>query len=875
MILLTFFIFFMISLVFPDFTGVQSQLGYQILQEIISIIPSWLLVQNQNSVSIFDTTAQVLAAFVAIVFTISLFVIQMSSDKYTPKIKKYFKENLWTNRAFGLGLLTIIICLLFLMTDMNNYAANGIVFFLLILNCFFFYFYYTRMVKIINPYEIADILQEECTQSIVNHNFRDVKEILATISDVIIKSLKTNDEALTIKYSQTFIKIYYDLQESTITKKERIEVETFLFREIFRSLRYAIDNKESSRKFLIQIIFDAIQNEASRKGFVDENEIELIISTFLFDFNRYAVEKDDFELFKTGLHHITLSLVPSPRSLQNEMHAKLMADIPHILLNKRENSDRIFAEINCFVYLLNFLSVRNFSSTKMLIKILELYEKTLEKNLDRITQSQEKINELSKIFDTAPDEILRRVEIETNALIGGDKFDYFSNYKQLDVLFISLKTHFVFYRLGAFIIFEGKQGRINSATYLKELWDHTHPDDVDGIILNDSPVLFDPLWLTYIHFYGGRDVECWTKTSFGISWGYDDYHGAEDYLYQYYLLTVTRCIQKGNSKLELPQIEGLDLLKTTEYYKLMEWYEFTRIFQTESTFLLDHCDKMITQAQRWDLLFNNNAEEALIITKFWIKAYTKYCEELHQEIIKRIDSDPTKIENFSKLIIEEYHDIRAIDELTLITPVDENNKGEMIFSDILQPCAIRKEVFFKNDTSYPEHIFKELGRRIGLRERFHILSTILKENAIGSVKIENDNSLLIFNEIKKQTHGMRDQGFDPEIIFIPLDIMKDLVIDRIADTYGTIKFDDIILKVITSNNFWPFKEIVILDKSAGVWTFKTSELRKERITVEIAPYVQDDSKMKILVKTTVNYTIVKPDAVKIMKFDLGTATQSQ
>ena len=102
-------------------------------------------------------------------------------------------------------------------------------------------------------------------------------------------------------------------------------------------------------------------------------------------------------------------------------------------------------------------------------------------------------------------------------------------------------------------------------------------------------------------------------------------------MYQYYLLTITRCIQKGNSKLELPQIEGLDLLKTTEYYKLMEWYEFTRIFQTESTFLLDHCDKMITQAQRWDLLFNNNAEEALIITKFWIKAYTKYCEELHQE----------------------------------------------------------------------------------------------------------------------------------------------------------------------------------------------------------------------------------------------------
>ena len=209
----------MISLDFPDFTGVLSQLGYQILQEIISIIPSWLLVQNQNSVSIFDTTAQVFTAFVAIVFTISLFVIQMSSDKYTPKIKKYFKENLWTNRAFGLGLLTIIICLLFLMTDMNNYAANGIVFFLLILNCFFFYFYYTRMVKIINPYEIADILQEECTQSIINHNFRDVKEILATISDVIIKSLKTNDEALTIKYSQTFIKIYYDLQESNNHKK--------------------------------------------------------------------------------------------------------------------------------------------------------------------------------------------------------------------------------------------------------------------------------------------------------------------------------------------------------------------------------------------------------------------------------------------------------------------------------------------------------------------------------------------------------------------------------------------------------------------------------------------------------------------------------
>jgi hypothetical protein len=856
-------------LLFPNFVINYLHVIFQQFSDLKMIIFPTLQSQTGANSNIFDTVAQVLAAFLAIVFSISLFVIQISSEKYTHKIKKYFKENRWTTWTFGLGLFTILVCVLFLMLDLNNIYIKIVIFFLLILNCIFFYYYYNYMVEITNPYKIAELLEKECINSVNCQKIDEVEDIVTALTDILIKSIAKKDAALTLKYKRTLIGIYYEIQKIPLTPKIRIKIENIIFTEIFRALQFAIEKKDASRSYLISILFNSIQWEASKKEFVNDQEIDLIISKFLFEFSRYIIQNDDFELFKKEINHLSLLQVQNPRFIQEEIYTNLLEQMSTtILIHNQEISSKILKEINCFEFLLKYLTNKDFSSVKNLIKAYAIYEKRLEIYLRGISQSEEKIRELTKLYNTDRESVLKRIENGCNALIGGDKFDYFSNYKRLDLLFISLKLHFTFYCIGAFIVFKGKHEIINSALYLKELWDHTHPDDASGINLNETPVLFDPLWLTYLLLYGGQNIKYWIKMTFGFSLGFDDYHGAEDYLYQYYLLTITRCIQKGNSKLDLPQIEGLDNLKANEYYKLTEWYEFTQIFQSESKFLLDHCDTLIQNAKRWDFLFNNKAEEAIKITKAWVQAYTNYCGKIHEEINKWLNPDPKKIVYFSKKIIEEYRNVSIVNELAEITPFNEERDRELTFIHIYQDIGnLHKEWFFKEDYSHPDHIFTEFGRNIARGERRHILETILAEKSIEPIIITDFNLSSIFVEIKNQVNNMKSGGLQPSVVFIPLEIMKGFVIERMTATYGIIKIDDDTnLKVITSNNNWPFKEIVILDKSAGIWTFKPINANEERLFVNISKNESDELLMKILVHTTINYSIVKPDAMKILKF---------
>lgn len=880
MILLTFLLFFIIARAFLDDSSILFQFEYQSLQYIISLIksitPSWYWDQIMNSSSVFNTTAQVLAVFMAIVFSISLFVIQSSSDKYTPKIRNYFKENLRTNQAFGLGLLTIFVCVLFLALDLNSAIAIGIVLFLLIITSLFFYFYYNQMVKIIDPYGIADLLGKECIDSVVNKKLEDVKDIIATISDVTIRSLRVNDEALTIKYCQTFIKIYYDLHEIKLTTRARIEIETLLFNEIFRSFRFAVDNKDSSRMFLVQIIFDAIQYEAGKTEPTCGDEVDLIISRFLFDFNRYAINKGDFDFFKTMIHHISLLNVHNPRLIQEDIQTSLYKGIqPVLFYYNKEVYQKILNEIKCLEYLLKYLAIKDFSSLNALAVTYELYEKNLEKYIFSITKSEELIEKLAKMHGTDRDGILKMVESTINLVNVSDRSDYFCLYRQMDLLLISLKLHLTFYRLGAFIIFTGKQEQINSAQYLKELWDHTCPDDACAIICNESPTLFDPLWLTYIHFYGGQNDQYWVKTKFGFSLGYDNYHGAETYLYHYYLLTITRCIQRGNSSLTLPSFEELDNLKVNEPFKFTELYEFTKHFKIESADLLSHCDKLIQDAHRWDLLFDNRAEESLIKTKEWIQDNVITCEKISVELKKRMIIDNGKILYYSQKVLEEYRNTSIVDQLAAVKKFDEVTDSGLNFIHIYKYIEeLDKRLFFKDDSSHPDHIFIKVAQVISRGEIDYILETIKDMDSIGIIELKEIHKEAVLSKIKELCYRMRDSGFNPSAIIMPIELKKSLAIDRYG-AFSLLKIDeDISLNIISSNNHRTFNDLAILDKSAGVWTYKPSNNTEERISVEFTPNEENELLMKILVKTTVNYSIVNSDAIKKIKFDLSVVSQS-
>jgi len=604
-------------------------------------------------------------------------------------------------------------------------------------------------------------------------------------------------------------------------------------------------------------------------------EVDPLISGFLFDYIRLSVDKDDFDLFKNTINHTSLMNVHNPRFIQDEIHTLLYKEIhPPLFLHDSSVYEKIQTEISCFEFLLKYWTCKDFSSVSVIANAYRLYEMNLEKYIFSITKSEELIQEIAKMYGTDRDGVLKMVETTINSINVVDESDYFCITKQFDLLYISLNLHFTFYRIGAFIIFAGKQKRVNSARYLKELWDHTHPDDASGINLNETPALFDPLWLTYLHFYGGKNVESWTRATFSLHLGFDDYHGPEKYLYQYYLLMITRCVERAGSTLSLSSVEELDHLKAKEPYKFKEFFEFANIFIRESAILLSHCDNLIQDSHQWDLLFNDHARESFEKTREWIKSNVEYCEKISIELKKRMVPDNEKIGYFSQKVLEEYLNTSIVDKLAEVRKFNEVTDSDLQFIPIdTHNENLVKGWFFKEDDSLVDYIFTEFGRAISREERFHVLNTIKNASSIEIQTLKEIHTSAIMGKITDIVSQMKNDGLNPSVIFLPLELTTQLVKEYLGN-FDTLKIsDDTSLIIVNSNNRWEFKEIVILDKSAGAWIYKPINNTDERISVEIAPNEKDELSMKILVKTTINYSIVKPEAVKILKFDLSVVPQ--
>lgn len=230
----------------------------------ISINITAILTQNGVNNNFFDTSAQVLAAILAIIFSISLFVIEMSSEKYSPKIKKYFGESRWTRWAFGTGFFTILVCLICIYFNVQNNVIGAFVLLLLVVNCFLIYFYYDHMKEIIDPYKIADLLRTECINATVAGNEEIFKDIIASFVDMIIKATNDKDAALSFKYAQTINKMNYDIFESTLSPSQKIAFREIIFNEVARALRYSIKLNDESRITLNSLLFEAIRLEVNR-----------------------------------------------------------------------------------------------------------------------------------------------------------------------------------------------------------------------------------------------------------------------------------------------------------------------------------------------------------------------------------------------------------------------------------------------------------------------------------------------------------------------------------------------------------------------------------------------------------------------------------
>lgn len=62
----------------------------------------------------------------------------------------------------------------------------------------------------------------------------------------------------------------------------------------------------------------------------------------------------------------------------------------------------------------------------------------------------------------------------------------------------------------------------------------------------------------------------------------------------------------------------------------------------------------------------------------------------------------------------------------------------------------------------------------------------------------------------------------------------------------------------------PFEDIVIIDKSVGIWTYKVDDETGERLFIDIKEHEKDKTKVDVHIRTLVNFQITDPQKIRIL-----------
>lgn len=899
-------------------------------------------------ITILSTIAAVLGVILAIVFSLTLIILQYYSEKRTPFTIEEFRRDPVTTRTlfFFLGMIIISVLYLFVFELLRPVIAYLL--FLPVLIGFVlclgnFVNFYNKMLErldlINNPEKLAESLKDKCISNIKNQNEKEIKKDIEFIGSTAIKSLQQNDERICGTYVQVlydvfeeFFKLkeanpekykpvvnlsYYEgdnaknnilgyvldqysriYKEAVFRKAEGITMETYLklsfildrcfsekdtdlveqmLRTEYLLCEFTIENKDKSRFYLIHHLTDVLQIALSKQGRIEDKHLDKFISSHLLEVTRLIIDHDDFELFKSEIDYFCLALsIQFPDKLQEEIKNDLylFEETHRTLYQNKEIIKEIERKRNNLQFLIRYTLSKDFENKKEFEEKLEEFEEFVIGHLEKMkdgTYYQSKIlRESDEITTEEFEDIKRQIEDSIKKVkekIEGNEHELWSIKQRLNGLYISSKVHKTFFVIGAYILFKGKEGKIDAEKYLKELWAHTHPEDAHAMICNETPVTFDPFWLTYLLFYGGKNSAIWLH-KMGVR--FEGFHGTTDYAYQYYLLCIAKSVEKGKNNLGLPQNDDLEkMMKEDRTYELEELYQFSNGFKGKSEDLIKYCDGLIEKSDNWNDLFKNNAKEALKKTKEWIDKTSQECEKVKKEIETILPLDPEKVAKCREDILKSYKESSKIQEVAQVKEFDEERDKELEFIQIYKRPLIPKDCLIKPSFVDCSTLWFDLGHRVvAVGEINYLIKRILEDGRIERVRIKNAECKEILNEIKSVAGNLREQNYKPSVIFMPLEIHTEFLKKRLAETFEHLRIDeDTELKVINSSKLTPFKDIIILDKTAGIWTFEPDEETGERLIIEIKEYDSDKSKVDLLVKTVVNFRIVDPKAIKILKLN--------
>ena len=880
-------------------------IGFEILTVGLLIDTSTLTIQLSIS-----SLATILASLLAIIFAISLVAVQLVSNNYSPRIIDIYKKNPWVIGTLGLFVSSIIIQLFFSTIPQPTKLVHAITFSLFFLCSYVFVNFFFRILMIIDPLQLAEILDDENVSSIHDGNLQKMKLQLNCIGDITIKTIERKEELITQNYLGLFshvLEVFFNLDEEGRRKLSEPHPEIldhsrnvtdFVHAEMFRIFRISISKGESTicdEIFRIygqilhrcfsekEDIFENVVNfelnsiqlaiakkDESRFTFIEQfiaqplmflvrdatpknRNYQDYLDTFMIHTNRMAIHNDDFEFFMMEMQEFFSW--PFPRyggAWQNFEMAFQNRNFEDYCSAFFESDPALRSEMEE-----KFAALKRWSSIHF-IQNFDNYP-LFEKKLDALEASLiEKIRAIEPDFDN---ESIQRSLTNLHTEIEGLK----RAVKDLFYVSIFYRTFFI---IGAYITTRTSIPQYDTKKYMLTYWADQSvlsTEDYEGESLEPF-VVKNSNWLTQMLLFGGENNEDWIeKRRNGLHLNID-----EKSLIEFYLICISKNQTSPHYHLELPSQSDLQTRFTpqNDTPALTYYHRFAQNFIDKSKKLMQNCDNLIEHPERYDFIFNNQAKESFKETRKWLEESVQKCSNLTRDIESVFPIDGSIAGEFIEDINSNFKRLDRLEELTEIKDFDEASDGEKSFIKIYNPKNLLPKRNFIRTFHVPMIGF---GRAISFgilnTEIDHISSTIFSDERIQKEDTVVNSVEHLFEKLPSIINAKF--VYSDEISLVVHDSLLAQLREKKLVTFPTqiTIAEDWVVKIFHAKSI-PINQIIVLQRKAGVNINKKNPLNELRLFNEIKEHERDKTKVLVNSWTISNYTIFDPEKIWVIRFSI-------
>jgi hypothetical protein len=696
-------------------------------------------------------------------------------------------------------------------------------------------------------------------------------------------ALWLKNDNITLEISdKLFDYIFFLLQGSNNFDLMKQILETKYVHETFFSefLKEAINNESKSRYSFVRIFPDILQFNQLSDTKIRNDYMEDLILIHIFRINWIIIDHQDFDLFKSEIHEYSTRLIGlKPLDIKGEIESLLdFYNIPSSFFNderETESFNQDSKKLRSFTrFRLHFCTECYQQFSELLNNFLDRAEENCD-SIDIDLQLKNSPEEYKNWTDERIKEMKQNVKSKVSAFKAEKDNLIVKINKELHTLYISSILHQTFFGIGWYIVFCKSQIDLDAQRYLKELWEHTKPEDSRVRTVNEPPVSFNIEFNTQILLHGAG---IWM-----IPFNFVGFHGASKYIYHYYLLLLTYSRVKFEKDLNILLSDIDTLFELEEKYKFIYWF----ISEGEERDnrvgnLITHIDELIEEAGDWNILMdfkekNIDAKNAFTGTKEWIRKKVNEFKETKRQIEMRLPIDEEKVKKCREEILRSYKEASII--YKVVNQKEYNQKKDenldIIQIDKKSPCP--KSSLVRVSTVLTN--WDNLGKSIANGEKNYLLKQVVGNKEIRRVIVksrEKKNVELLFSRVFETIKTLVEDGLNPSSIFIPFkysaEILKkshdssSILNKKIRYENGEhlIYDENTKLEIFFSSEITPFDDIIILDKDFGVWTYKVDEKANERLFIDINEYEEDKSQVVLYARTVFSLEITDPERARIL-----------